>query len=108
VVSTRALILSRMQALMALGLEGTPSMAVIERTAEVWLKHLGIYSEARLSAAFDAVERTATRWPAVATIRGALPPETQERGQKVVNIGTPLGVQAQIDELANYFKRGMP
>jgi|SRR6478609_2733107 len=108
-MTQRALILSRMQALMALGLEGTPSMAVIERTAEVWLKHLGIYSEARLSAAFDAVERTATRWPPVATIRGALPPETKhERGQKVVNIGTPLGVQAQIDGLTNYFKRGMP
>jgi hypothetical protein len=57
-----------------LGLESQPASELIEGTASVWIDRLARIDAAKLNAAFDVIEKTATRWPAPATIIAAIPP----------------------------------
>jgi hypothetical protein len=62
-----------MQRLACLGLEGQPAAEVIQATAAVWIDRLACYGAGRLAVAFDAVEKTATRWPTPAQVIASLP-----------------------------------
>jgi len=73
-MDTRNLILSRMQRLMCLGLEGQPGGDLIEGTATIWVERLHTFEPSRLNAAFDSVEASATRWPTPGYIIDCIPP----------------------------------
>jgi hypothetical protein len=72
-MNTAELVISRMQRLAALGLEGQPATEVLDATGRVWVQHLARFSPARLRMAFDAIETNATRWPTPGAIIAALP-----------------------------------
>ncbi len=72
-MDSRTLILNRLQRLVCLNLEGAPADDVFPGTVKVWVGVLGDYSPERLSVAFDAVEKSATRWPSPATVIASLP-----------------------------------
>lgn len=73
-MQTDKLILNRMQRLLCLGLESTPASELIEGTASVWIDRLARIDAAKLTAAFDVIEKTAMRWPTPAAIIAAIPP----------------------------------
>lgn len=72
-MTTEAFIVSRLQRLAAMGLDRQPGAELLSGTARVWAHHLGRFSLDRLTIAFDAIERSATSWPAVGSIINALP-----------------------------------
>lgn len=87
-METNDLILSRMQRLLCLGLEGQPAAELIEATATIWQETLANYSPNRLARAFDAVERSCTRWPApadvIANLPPYMPPEPERRPERII------------------------
>lgn len=60
-MTSRNVILARMERLLCLSLEGAPASKIIATTAEVWIGHLSHFDERRLHAMFDAIERSAKR-----------------------------------------------
>lgn len=73
--------MTRLQRLACLGLEGTPADDTIEATARLWIEIFGSVEASKLQAAFDRIERSATRWPVPAHVFDAMPAPRMNQSQ---------------------------